>query len=553
MDVSKTYLPEGTRLQNRYEIREVIGTGGFGITYRAVDLLLNCPVAVKEFFPQELVTRNVDKSLEFTLLEENNRSVVEACRENFRHEARILKAVKDVPYIARRKDYFEENETEYLVLNLISGKSLAEHMREQGGRLPVAAVLKLMKNTADTLEQMHSLGIIHRDISPGNLMLSEDGILYLIDFGAATSYMGAEKLLSRQVFLHRGLDAPECTRLEEQGPWTDIYSFCATMLYLVTGEGLPPADQRLQYDSLPQLLVQSPFSAAQQNALMQGLQMEIARRTQSVQILRAQLYEEKLEEEESPQEWRVFYHAKTMIGSRAVNQDNFMVNTAFCYKGEDCEESGELVCTPGSLQVAAVCDGVGGSNHGELASKAAIQAAIHFVEAYHQSEALPERLIEALLDQMNEKILQLGEVLGQTATTISLMAWKGDRYYIANIGDSPIYLLRKGTLTRLSTPHTRAEQNLMLQKPVQLLDYNTLMQYLGKSGVAGSQMAAVRYGRIKSGDTFLLCSDGVSKKIENSKLKSYLGKKGEKAVPAMFKALQKKDDNDNCTAIVLKF
>ena len=131
--------------------------------------------------------------------------------------------------------------------------------------------------------------------------------------------------------------------------------------------------------------------------------------------------------------------------------------------------------------------------------------------------------------------------------------WQGNRYYAVNIGDSPIFLLRKGKLKRISTPQTKADLNIMTQRPVQKGDFNTLTQFLGRKGVSGSQMAAFHYGKLQAGDTFLVCSDGVSKKLEESRLKRFLSKKGEKSVPAMFKAISKNTDNDNYTAVVLKF
>lgn len=554
MDTEEIYLPQGTILQNRYELISVIGNGGFGITYRAVDQLLNCYVAVKEFFPRKWASRYAHMSCEVKFLEdEESERIVEECRRNFRHEAKILEAVKDVPYIARLKDYFEENSTEYIVIRLIQGETLSEYAKRRGGKLPATEVLSLLQYTFDTLSHLHRMGIIHRDISPGNLMLSEDQVLYLIDFGSATSYDGKEGLLSGQVFEHKGFEAPESSELQRQGPWTDIFSLCATMIYLITGEGIAEAKGGQYMDALPQLLMRTALSSRQQNALMKGLHPDINCRFSDIELLHTELYGEVLTADNLPEEWEVFYHAKTDIGTRQINQDNFMVDTVFYYKGEDCEQTGTLICHPEEIHVAAVCDGVGGSNYGELASKAAIQAVIHFVEQQPRRDVLPDRMLEDLLDQINEKILQLCEKIGQTATTLSLLLWQGNRYYAVNIGDSPIFLLRKGKLKRISTPQTKADLNMMTQRPLQKEDWNTLTQFLGKRGVSGSQMAAFRYGKLQKGDTFLVCSDGVSKKIEESRLKRYLSRRGEKSVPAMYKTIARNTRNDNCTAIVLKF
>lgn len=98
------------------------------------------------------------------------------------------------------------------------------------------------------------------------------------------------------------------------------------------------------------------------------------------------------------------------------------------------------------------------------------------MEAYPESEVLPDRLLEELLDQINEKILQFGEKIGRTATTLSLLLWRGNRYAV-NIGDSPIFLLRKRKMKRLSISHTKAELNIMLQKPMRRTDWKTLTQF----------------------------------------------------------------------------
>ena len=554
MDDSEICLRKGTILKKRYEVISVLGMGGFGITYQAVDQLLNCYVAVKEFFPQEWGSRDGKQSCQIHFPEDGaGAETVEECRCNFRHEADILDRVKDVPYIARLRDRFEENGTEYIVLNLVQGISLSTYVKKRGGKLPASEVLSLMQNLFDTLVQLHAMGIIHRDISPANLILSEDHILYLIDFGASTAFDGDEEYQSRQVFRHEGLAAPEHSRPDRQGPWTDIFALCATMVYLITGEGVAQAKDRRRFDHLPQLLMGSALSSRQQNVLLKGLDPEINRRYADAGQLYKELYGEALTAEEIPKEWPIFYHAKTVTGSKPLNQDNFMVDTVFCYEGEDCEQAGTLTCHPNEIHMAAVCDGVGGANHGELASRAAVQALVHFLEAYPESHVLPDRLLEELLDQINEKIIQFGNKVGKTATTLSLLLWCGVRYYAVNIGDSPVYLLRKGKLERLSTAHTKAELNIMTQKPVERSDWNTLMQYLGKHDVSGSQMASFRYGKLQRGDTFLICTDGVSKKIEAGRMKRYLAKTGGKSVQAMFKSIDRYEKNDNCTAIVLKF
>lgn len=154
---------------------------------------------------------------------------------------------------------------------------------------------------------------------------------------------------------------------------------------------------------------------------------------------------------------------------------------------------------------------------------------------------------------MNEKIISLGEKIGRTGTTVSFLLWKGNQYYAVNIGDSPIYLLRKHKLEQLSTAHTLAEAKLMSGIPFSIGDTHTLMNYLGKQKIAGSDMASVRHGFLHKGDKFLICSDGVTDKIDKDRLKRCLSFSEKSAVQSFRRILNKCSNNDNCTAIVVRF
>ena len=201
-------LKKGTRIKNRYEIVSVIGKGGFGTTYKAIDHLLNRFVAIK-------------------------------CSEtSLSHEAKVLKALANIPNISHMYDYFVIDKKHFLVMKLIQGKSLSEYRAECGGTIGINILKDLLPSALITLDQMHDRGIIHRDISPGNFLVSEDNRLVLIDFGSATSTR-ENHLKSSIIFNHKGLAAPENDNLSEIGTWTDIYSLCVTIVFLLTGEGIP--------------------------------------------------------------------------------------------------------------------------------------------------------------------------------------------------------------------------------------------------------------------------------------------------------------------------
>lgn len=537
-------LPEGIKLKNRYEIVKVLGQGAFGITYSAFDHLINARVVVKEFYPQDAVSRNCAVSRELIYSEDVHlQERINRSRSNFIREAQIHKRLKDTPYIARYRDYFEENNTFYLVMNQINGTAVT---RFHGSR---KKFFEACSSVLDALESIHAMGIIHRDISPGNLILAEDGNIYLIDFGAAAVLDSSDELYSREVADHKGFNAPEYNDISKQGTWTDIYMLCSVIVYVLSGEAVQLPADRMQHDTVPQLLVGHGISGDVQNALMQGLQLDIESRIQTAGRLRERLYKNAAKDIFTPQ--KVEYAYFTSTNKRAINQDSFVVDLECAYQGEDCSGEGVIKCEKDHTYLIAVADGVGGSCHGELASRAVCQALTHFLENYAGSTSLIERLVERLLDQVNEKIVHLGTKIGKTATTVSILMWRNDRYYAINIGDSPIYHYSRAQLERLSVPHTKAHMNMLSDRGVKLSDTHTLVNYLGKDGIAGSDMISYREGKIRKGDIFMVCSDGVSDEVSDGHQKMLWGLWKLKAVNRIKKII-KKAKGDNATAIVIR-
>lgn len=511
----------GTILKNRYEIIAKIGEGGFGNTYKAVDCLVNRIVAIK------------------------------CSKRSLEHEANILKAINNVPHISHIYDYFVIDKCHFIVMRLIVGDSLTGFREAKGGKLSVSEIRQMLPSVIITLDQIHNMGIIHRDISPGNFILTEDEVLYLIDFGAATSTREA-KLKNNLIFRHVGLDSPEHSDISKQGPWTDIYSLCSTIVYLLTGEGIPTAMDRLNYDPVPSMLIRLGLSSKMQNALIKGLSLDAKFRYDAViDFAKDFLGEER--QSKMAEQYSVHYHAKTHIGTRDVNQDNFMIDTLFAYAGEDCEIKGYIECESDEYHVVAIADGVASAMHAELASKATIQAVSHFIENHKYNEELAEKLMEDLIDQINEKIVVLSKSIGKTASTIAIMLWKNERFCVANIGDSPIYQLCGNKLSCLSGEHTEAREKINQGKAVSKRDFHTLSRYLGKHSVAGSQMASIKTGHISKGDIFLICSDGVSGSLSEIQKIRYMRKDGDKAMKKIFEKCRKNPKMDNCTAIILKF
>lgn len=551
MEINDCALRKGVKLNDRYIIEEVIGAGGFGITYAAFDLLLNSMIAIKEFFVDGYMKRS-EKNHKEVLFPSGSAEMerVDKSRNNFLREIEIMKALQNVPYISRIRDTFYENGTHYIAMSLLKGKSLEEYMKANGGHIKAANLLQPMEHVLSALYEMHSLGFIHRDISPGNLFLTDGGDLYLIDFGTATCMDTDSPLHSKDFFEHKGFQAPEYKDIDMQGPWTDIYSLCATVVYLLTGEGVPAPEERLVYDDVPRLILKRGLSNRQQNALIKGLRVDVSARWNDAQDLRVELCGE-LALDNCAKEVR--YSAATNIGSRKMNQDNLIVDGQFYFEGTDFTKSGIITTSSDEIHLVAVCDGVGGAGSGELASRAAVQALNHFLKQYRSSEILPERLIPELLDQMNEKIVSLCKKIGKTGTTLSFLLWKGNQYYVVNVGDSPLFLLRKRKLQQISVAQTLAASKEMAGIEIGLSDRHTLVNYLGRSAISGSQMMAYSHGYLEKGDTFLLCSDGISNKIDKDRLKRLLGKNEKAAIQSMFRIIERSTNNDNCTAIVVKF
>ena len=542
-------LPKGKKLNERYVIEDVIGSGGFGITYSAFDTLLNKLVAIKEFYVHKFMTRDVAESCDVAYLPDYE-GIIDACREDFMREIGIMKELKDVPYITAYRDSFSENNTEYIVMNLLRGQSLIQIKKKHGGVLSASDLFCSIDNVLMALERIHELGFVHRDVSPGNLFLSEDDNLYLIDFGTATSTNPESELRNSKYFEHRGFNSPEYRDVNMQGAWTDIYSLCATVVYLLTGNVIPSVLERTHYDEVPQLLACKVLTPKQQSALRKGLNIDIENRYQSARELRNDLCSDVDYDYKSK---NITYASVINVGTRSINQDNLMMDGEFYYEGTDFARNGIITCEKDELHMIAVCDGVSRASSSELASRAVAQAMRHFIRQNRTNEIFPERLIDELMDQTNEKVISLGKKIGKTGSTLSFLLWKNNQYYAVNIGDSPIYLLRKNKLIRLSTPHIMSEKKIMEGKEVNLKDYHTLVNYLGKENVSGSHMASYRNGHIHDGDRFIVCTDGITGKIDGDKLKKYLKKDPDKAIATMDRIIKKKTDNDNYSAIIVKF
>lgn len=240
-------LPYNFLLHNRYKIERVLGQGGFGITYAAQDKLSNTKVAVKEYFPKGVVTRDAEKSASLFWRFENPESgFLQKRYDSFLKEARKAVQIRNLLLTARVRDVFSENKTVYIVMDYVEGITLKK-MLLANGTLTFEACVRLLHPIMEELVKVHRQKIIHRDVSPDNIMVRPDGRAMLLDLGAAKDMAG----VNGQREVKKGFSPSEqYMEIKKIGPWTDVYGMCATIYYCVTGKVLASAINRLKDDSL---------------------------------------------------------------------------------------------------------------------------------------------------------------------------------------------------------------------------------------------------------------------------------------------------------------
>ena len=275
-------MRKGTRLIGRYTIEGVLGQGGFGITYLGMDELHEKPVAIKEFFPQGIVTRNIEYQDTVTVTFVGEKDNYEKGKERFLKEARTMAKFSKDKGIVKALDFFEINNTAYIVMEYLEGVTLKQYLAENK-RIDAEDLVELLVPLIEALDEIHSQGLIHRDISPDNIMVLPDGRIKLMDFGAARDYTEfGEKSLS--IVLKPGYAPPEQYQTHGvQGPWTDIYALCATMYKCITGENPPDAIERVMDDHLKKISAFGiPVLPQIEEAIIKGMSVAANDRYQNV-------------------------------------------------------------------------------------------------------------------------------------------------------------------------------------------------------------------------------------------------------------------------------
>lgn len=241
-------LPIGTILNGRYLTGRVLGVGGFGVTYLAFDMTLEIAVAIKEFLPSGIALRDADHYT-MTVSSPEEQPKFDTGASKFLEEARLLAKLRDVPNIVTVQDYFRENSTAYFVMEYIEGVDLMKYTQQRGGKLSYEEALRLILPIIDSLAHVHAHNLLHRDISPDNIVVMKNGTTRLLDFGAARLAVDTEK--SKSIILKHGFAPEEQYRKHgNQGPWSDEYALAATMYLIITGVMPPDAIERVHEDTL---------------------------------------------------------------------------------------------------------------------------------------------------------------------------------------------------------------------------------------------------------------------------------------------------------------
>jgi len=242
----KIALPNGYEFDG-YRIESVLGAGGFGITYRALELSIGRQVAIKEFLPSGIATRHSDHT-SVQPISSSDTEDFEWGLDRFRKEAQTLVSFRH-PNIVAVLRFFNANGTAYMVMQYEEGESLGSILR-RAKRLEQSELEEILVPLLDGLEEVHRAGFLHRDIKPDNIYIRLDGSPVLLDFGAARQAVG-RKSQSVTAIVSGGYSPFEQYSEEgNQGPWTDIYALGAVMYHGVSGKKPPDSLMRVREDAM---------------------------------------------------------------------------------------------------------------------------------------------------------------------------------------------------------------------------------------------------------------------------------------------------------------
>ena len=263
-----SHLAPKSKIKNRYVMSSAIGEGGFGITYLAFDTMNGIKVAIKEYFPVSVVARN-EKGFVVPLKPELRQRFMLG-KKRFMDEAKNMAAIKNLKGVPAVLDFFSENDTAYIVMEYLSGKTLKDLIKKKK-RLSYAAALEILRPVFSSLALIHDAGLVHRDVSPDNIILT-DGGAKLIDFGA-TVKAGKDK---QSTELKRHYAPPEqYDKNFSADSRADVYAAGVTMYNCITGLLPPESIKRAPHDKP---MFRGKLTDAQKSAVSKAMETEISDR-----------------------------------------------------------------------------------------------------------------------------------------------------------------------------------------------------------------------------------------------------------------------------------
>ena len=281
-------LKRNTILHGRYLVGNMLGQGGFGITYIGFDMMLNIKVAIKEYYPMGYVSRDCTQSNRIVWgTTKNGQTAPQRGCEEFLKEARRMAQIDVLPEIVRVRDTFMDNNTAYIVMDYVQGQTLKAFLL-QNGVMGFAECVGMLLPLMRSLAEVHKRGMIHRDISPDNIMVETDGKLRLLDLGSAKE-LNLNDSGNSQLVTKKGFSPVEqCLEGGRVGTWTDVYALCATIYYCITGKLAPDSLERMASDK--DLLsfdgqMKEPLGEKAKTILRKGLAVKREDRIQTVEEL----------------------------------------------------------------------------------------------------------------------------------------------------------------------------------------------------------------------------------------------------------------------------
>lgn len=291
-ELHNALLP-GSWVNGKYQIANLLGHGGFGNTYQAYDMEYNKMVAIKELYPVSFVSRDCHSRK--VTAHVGREAVFESYKEKFRNEAQIMYELRNHPEILNVYDYFAYGGTEYYVMELLEGENLKEYLKHNG-QMTWKQFSPVLKSILIAVKVLHRKGYIHRDIKPDNIFLTKGGKIYLIDYGNVRDFAHADHFT--EMLTDHFAPPEQYFSNSSQGPYTDIYSLCATMYYCLSTKLPPIAISRISEkaeggkDSLvPLHKIVRDVPEFVSDAVQKGLAERINDRFQTIEELEAAFFQ----------------------------------------------------------------------------------------------------------------------------------------------------------------------------------------------------------------------------------------------------------------------